>query len=57
MSSKELRGIKPVKKHEMLKLSDNEAFLNQIKLCSNVRECINLSGYFLEQMNLQRNRE
>lgn len=52
-----LQEIKPLKKHEMLKLQESEAFINQIKLCSNVEECLNLGGYFLEQMNLQKNRE
>jgi hypothetical protein len=41
----------------MLKLDDSDAFIIKIKLCSNIEECINLAGYFLEQMNLQANRE
>jgi len=41
----------------MLKLEDNDAFIVKIKLCSKLEECVDLAGYFLEQMNLQSNRE
>lgn len=31
--------------------------MTRVKLCSNIKECVELAGYFLEQMNLQHNRE